>query len=175
MCGLRWCRLRGRRRRHRRSGRPIFGTDLSIQLAWLLLAFVERVDISEAIPGGEVVEERAVLTDKMIDYVQRSHAVRVEDLDWAYPDHTWSQILAVVEQLSQSKQIKLVCRRHGGLVIIPPIFRSQVLECPLPAMSSGIAARTVRYATLAPSSHNTQCRKFALDDRKISIPPYLSR
>lgn len=33
----------------------------------------------------------------------------------------------------------------------------------------------VRYATLAPSSHNTQCWKFALDDRGISIMPDLSR
>jgi hypothetical protein len=33
----------------------------------------------------------------------------------------------------------------------------------------------VRYATLAPSSHNTQCWKFALDDRHISILPDLSR
>lgn len=33
----------------------------------------------------------------------------------------------------------------------------------------------VRYATLAPSSHNTQCWKFALDDGRISILPDLSR
>jgi hypothetical protein len=33
----------------------------------------------------------------------------------------------------------------------------------------------VRYATLAPSSHNTQCWKFRLDDRAISILPDLSR
>ncbi len=33
----------------------------------------------------------------------------------------------------------------------------------------------VRYATLASSSHNTQCWKFALDDRHISILPDLSR
>jgi len=33
----------------------------------------------------------------------------------------------------------------------------------------------VRYATLAPSSHNTQCWKFRLDDRSISILPDLSR
>jgi hypothetical protein len=33
----------------------------------------------------------------------------------------------------------------------------------------------VRYATLAPSSHNTQCWKFRLEDRSISILPDLSR
>jgi hypothetical protein len=33
----------------------------------------------------------------------------------------------------------------------------------------------VRYATLAPSSHNTQCWKFQLEDRTISILPDLSR
>ena len=33
----------------------------------------------------------------------------------------------------------------------------------------------VRYATLAPSSHNTQCWKFHLEDRAISILPDLSR
>ncbi|MDH4289033.1 MAG: Tat pathway signal protein [Aquincola sp.] len=33
----------------------------------------------------------------------------------------------------------------------------------------------VRYATLAPSSHNTQCWKFALEDQTITILPDLSR
>lgn len=33
----------------------------------------------------------------------------------------------------------------------------------------------VRYATLAPSSHNTQCWKFALDEQSITIRPDLSR
>lgn len=33
----------------------------------------------------------------------------------------------------------------------------------------------VRYATLAPSSHNTQCWKFRLEERSISILPDLSR
>jgi hypothetical protein len=33
----------------------------------------------------------------------------------------------------------------------------------------------VRYATLAPSSHNTQCWKFHLEDNAISILPDLSR
>src|ERR1700730_7685852 len=33
----------------------------------------------------------------------------------------------------------------------------------------------VRYATLAPSSHNTQCWKFALQERVISIVPDLLR
>ncbi|MGF1602534.1 MAG: Acg family FMN-binding oxidoreductase [Thermosynechococcaceae cyanobacterium] len=33
----------------------------------------------------------------------------------------------------------------------------------------------IRYATLAPSSHNTQCWKFRLEDRAITILPDLSR
>jgi hypothetical protein len=33
----------------------------------------------------------------------------------------------------------------------------------------------VRYATLAPSSHNTQCWKFAVDEKSISIFPDLTR
>lgn len=33
----------------------------------------------------------------------------------------------------------------------------------------------IRYATLAPSSHNTQCWKFRLEDRAIAILPDLSR
>ena len=33
----------------------------------------------------------------------------------------------------------------------------------------------VRYATLAPSSHNTQCWKFALAERSVSILPDYSR
>jgi len=41
----------------------------------------------------------------------------------------------------------------------------------------GAALRTelVRYATLAPSSHNTQCWKFALDNEAITIFPDLTR
>jgi hypothetical protein len=37
------------------------------------------------------------------------------------------------------------------------------------------ARELVRYATLAPSSHNTQCWKFALADKSITILPDLSR
>ncbi|MEZ5739082.1 MAG: Tat pathway signal protein [Burkholderiaceae bacterium] len=33
----------------------------------------------------------------------------------------------------------------------------------------------MRYATLAPSSHNTQCWRFAVDDRSITIEPDFSR
>lgn len=41
--------------------------------------------------------------------------------------------------------------------------------------TQAVQRELVRYATLAPSSHNTQCWKFALDDRGISIMPNLSR
>lgn len=40
---------------------------------------------------------------------------------------------------------------------------------------AGLLRELVRYATLAPSSHNTQCWKFHLEDRSISISPDLSR
>jgi hypothetical protein len=38
-----------------------------------------------------------------------------------------------------------------------------------------LSEELVRYATLAPSSHNTQCWKFALDTQSITILPDLSR
>ena len=47
---------------------------------------------------------------------------------------------------------------------------------PLQGLSgAALSVELVRYATLAPSSHNTQCWKFALDGQSISILPDLSR
>ena len=40
---------------------------------------------------------------------------------------------------------------------------------------AALSQELVRYATLAPSSHNTQCWKFALEDKAITILPDLSR
>lgn len=40
---------------------------------------------------------------------------------------------------------------------------------------SALLRELVRYATLAPSSHNTQCWKFRVGDRSISVVPDLSR
>ncbi len=40
---------------------------------------------------------------------------------------------------------------------------------------SALLRELVRYATLAPSSHNTQCWKFRIEDASISILPDLSR
>ena len=40
---------------------------------------------------------------------------------------------------------------------------------------SSLQRELVRYATVAPSSHNTQCWKFALQERRISIVPDFSR
>lgn len=42
---------------------------------------------------------------------------------------------------------------------------------------AALGRELVRYATLAPSSHNTQCWKFALDDKNkaITLLPDLSR
>jgi hypothetical protein len=41
--------------------------------------------------------------------------------------------------------------------------------------SPALLRELVRYATLAPSSHNTQCWKFRIGDRSISVMPDLSR
>lgn len=41
--------------------------------------------------------------------------------------------------------------------------------------SSLLQRELVRYATLAPSSHNTQCWKFRLEEHAISILPDLAR
>lgn len=40
---------------------------------------------------------------------------------------------------------------------------------------SAVLRELVRYASLAPSSHNTQCWKFRVEDRSISVAPDLSR
>jgi len=40
---------------------------------------------------------------------------------------------------------------------------------------AALGSELVRYATLAPSSHNTQCWKFALDNETITILPDLTR
>ena len=40
---------------------------------------------------------------------------------------------------------------------------------------AALSKELVRYATLAPSSHNTQCWKFAIEDKAITILPDLSR
>ena len=42
-------------------------------------------------------------------------------------------------------------------------------------VGAALGRELVRCATLAPSSHNTQCWKFALDDQSITIRPDLSR
>lgn len=55
---------------------------------------------------------------------------------------------------------------------------ARALRVPFAANASNSAVLTrelVRYATLAPSSHNTQCWKFRLQERSISIEPDLSR
>ena len=41
--------------------------------------------------------------------------------------------------------------------------------------TSGLMRELVRFATLAPSSHNTQCWKFRLQERAITIEPDMSR
>ena len=46
---------------------------------------------------------------------------------------------------------------------------------PAQALVRGLAPELVRLSTLAPSSHNTQCWKFAVEDQAITILPDLSR
>ncbi len=43
------------------------------------------------------------------------------------------------------------------------------------ALGPGLGRELVRCATLAPSSHNTQCWKFAIEDQAITVLPDLSR
>lgn len=45
----------------------------------------------------------------------------------------------------------------------------------MPNEKAALLRELVRYATLAPSSHNTQCWKFYIDDNAISILPDFSR
>src|ERR1700688_1254672 len=62
--------------------------------------------------------------------------------------------------------------RHGYETLAAQIRRAK------PLVGTGGAALSqelVRYATLAPSSHNTQCWKFELEDQAITILPDLSR
>ena len=51
------------------------------------------------------------------------------------------------------------------------LLRAQLQACHQPALLREL----VRYATLAPSSHNTQCWKFRIEDGAISILPDLTR
>lgn len=44
-----------------------------------------------------------------------------------------------------------------------------------PSDKAAVLKQIVRYATLAPSGHNTQCWRFRLDNRSIAILPDLSR
>ena len=46
---------------------------------------------------------------------------------------------------------------------------------PVQADARAVLRELVRYATLAPSSHNTQCWKFALAERAVSIFPDYAR
>lgn len=46
---------------------------------------------------------------------------------------------------------------------------------PLQGDARAVLRELVRYATLAPSSHNTQCWKFALAERAVSIFPDYAR
>jgi hypothetical protein len=45
----------------------------------------------------------------------------------------------------------------------------------VPGDKSAVLRELVRYATLAPSSHNTQCWKFRIDEAAVSILPDLAR
>ena len=57
----------------------------------------------------------------------------------------------------------------------PVAERTWRASAPGGAQGAALALELVRYATLAPSSHNTQCWKFAIEDKAIAILPDLSR
>src|ERR1700694_406810 len=94
--------------------------------------------------------------------------------------------------------IVAIITRRQFVSSAPAIFGSASIisacsKCPDPEGYEAVAERTwrlgsaggfegaalgqelVRYATLAPSSHNTQCWKFAVEDKAITILPDLSR
>lgn len=63
-------------------------------------------------------------------------------------------------------------RRVAPSVGIPGAAPGQ----PLPReLGHALVSELVRFATLAPSSHNTQCWQFALEEQRITILPDLSR
>jgi hypothetical protein len=67
--------------------------------------------------------EASALTEQVIQVLQQAHAIRIEELAWACPNSTWNQILATVKQLSQTRQLKLICSRHGGLIVMLPMLK----------------------------------------------------
>ena len=83
---------------------------------------------------------------------------------------------------------RLLLGAAGGALTLPMLTdctskanedtAARALRQPLAAPAGDRAAlmqELVRYATLAPSSHNTQCWKFRVQDRAITIEPDLSR
>lgn len=68
--------------------------------------------------------------------------------------------LTVCSPTISHEEAALALWRHGS---IPPGDRGALLR------------ELVRYATLAPSSHNSQCWKFRLGERAITIEPDLAR
>lgn len=86
------------------------------------------------------------------------------------------------------KRRQIVLGTAGGVALAPSLMAcsssadeqdaARVLRRPVAsdAGDRGLLMRElVRYATLAPSSHNTQCWTFRLNDRSIVIAPDLSR
>ena len=70
-----------------------------------------------------------------------------------------SAILSACSQGSDAEGYEAVARRTWRL---GPLEGFQ---------GAALSQELVRYATLAPSSHNTQCWKFALDGKGITILP----
>jgi hypothetical protein len=68
------------------------------------------------------------------------------------------------------------CSSHPDAVSYETVAKGTWLIGALDGLSGAALGRElVRYATLAPSSHNTQCWKFAVTDNVIAILPDLSR
>ena len=74
---------------------------------------------------------------------------------------TLSTLVACAPNTSHADAVRSIWRHGGGSATITD--RAALLR------------ELVRYATLAPSSHNTQCWKFRMDERAITIEPDLSR
>jgi hypothetical protein len=94
---------------------------------------------------------------------------------------TRRQVILTLATLTGGAAAYTAASVHSGASRYDEVVRNiwqRTPENPLNNLSGGVLAvnrELVRYASLAASSHNTQCWKFRIDDRLISILPDRSR
>ena len=64
---------------------------------------------------------------------------------------------------------------EGYDAVTAQTWRTAELAEPADISAAALRLELVRFATLAPSSHNTQCWQFALEDHAITLLPDLAR